>query len=167
VSRIKAYDVPPTMAWDQGENAYFVSIRASSAEEVTAYWQGLSVGGTVLQDLAPAGWSPLYGMLQDKFGVVWVLDVQADHAPASSGERPRRPVRGLVRRAAGGEQIAVVAGEPAHLARAPTRHGPDPRQAVTGAQQPEHQVFGDDHGQAPGTGTADAYRPSRRRPGGR
>jgi PhnB protein len=25
--------------------------------------------------LAPAGWSPLYGMLRDRFGVVWVLDV--------------------------------------------------------------------------------------------
>jgi len=79
---IMAYDVPPAMAWAQGENAFFVSVRCSAADEITAYWQGLSAGGTILQDLAPSGWAPLYGMLQDKFGVVWVLDVQADNAPS-------------------------------------------------------------------------------------
>ena len=31
------------------------------------------------QELAPAGWAPLYGMLKDRFGVVWVLDVIADY----------------------------------------------------------------------------------------
>lgn len=78
--RVMAYDVPVRLSWEQGENAFFVSVRGGSAEEITSYWTGLSDGATVVQDLAPAGWAPLYGMLRDRFGVVWVLDVVADDA---------------------------------------------------------------------------------------
>lgn len=74
-----AYDVPVRMPYDQGVNSVFVSVRGQDAEEVTGYWKGLSEGATVVQDLAPAGWAPLYGMLEDRFGVVWVLDVVADY----------------------------------------------------------------------------------------
>jgi PhnB protein len=70
-----AYDVPPNLPWDQGVNSFFVSVRGDSADEITTYWKSLSDGATVVQDLAPAGWAPLYGMLKDRFGVVWVLDV--------------------------------------------------------------------------------------------
>lgn len=76
---VMAYDVPSAMPWDQGKNAFFVSVRGESAEEITAAWAKLADGATVVVDLAPAGWSPLYGMLTDRFGVVWVLDV----APAT------------------------------------------------------------------------------------
>ncbi len=77
--RVMAYDVPSRMPWQQGENSYFVSVRGSSPDEITSYWKALAEGATVVQDLAPAGWAPLYGMLRDRFGVVWVLDVVADH----------------------------------------------------------------------------------------
>jgi PhnB protein len=74
---VMAYDVPVRMPFDQGDNAFFVSVRGTSTDEITSYWKGLSDGGSVVQGLAPAGWSPLYGMLRDRFGVVWVLDVIA------------------------------------------------------------------------------------------
>ena len=60
---------------DQGENAFFVSIRSDSAEEITTHWERLVDGATVIQDLGPSGWAPLYGMVKDRFGVNWVLDV--------------------------------------------------------------------------------------------
>jgi PhnB protein len=47
--------------------------------DITSYWKGLSEGATTVQDLAPVSWAPLYGMLKDRFGVVWVLDVTADY----------------------------------------------------------------------------------------
>ena len=72
---VMAYDVPARMAWHQGDNAFFVSVRGASTEEITSCWKGLAEGATVVQDLAPAAWGPLYGMLRDRFGVVWVLDV--------------------------------------------------------------------------------------------
>jgi len=76
---VMAYDVPVRMSWEQGQISFFVSIRGKSADEITSYWKGLSEGAIVVQELAPAGWAPLYGMLKDRFGVVWVLDVIADY----------------------------------------------------------------------------------------
>jgi PhnB protein len=77
--RVMAYDVPSRMPWNQGENAFFVSLRGDAAEEVTAYWEKLSDGATVLQPLGPAQWAPLYGMLKDRFGVTWVVDVVSEY----------------------------------------------------------------------------------------
>jgi PhnB protein len=74
---LMAYDVPSSLPYDAGVNAVFVSVRGTDADEITAHWKRLSEGATIVQDLAPAGWSPLYGMLKDHFGVTWVLDVTA------------------------------------------------------------------------------------------
>ena len=76
--RIMAYDVQPEKAWNPGENACYVSVRGTSAEEIAAYWETLSGGASVLQPLGASAWSPLYGMLKDRFGVTWVLDVMAE-----------------------------------------------------------------------------------------
>ncbi|MFB4316499.1 VOC family protein [Actinomadura sp. 21ATH] len=72
---VMAYDVPADLPWDQGENAFFVSVRGEAAEEITSYWDRLTDGATVVRPLGPAQWAPLYGMLKDRFGVTWVLDV--------------------------------------------------------------------------------------------
>ena len=79
---VMAYDVPSHLPWNQGEQAFFVSLRGQAADtdEITEYWKRLSDGATVLQPFGPAQWSPLYGMLKDRFGVVWVLDVLGDYA---------------------------------------------------------------------------------------
>ncbi|PZG34444.1 bleomycin resistance protein [Spongiactinospora gelatinilytica] len=77
--RVMAYDVPSHLPWDQGENAFFVSLRGRAAEEITAYWKGLSDGATIIQPLGPAQWAPLYGMLKDRFGVTWVVDVVGEY----------------------------------------------------------------------------------------
>jgi PhnB protein len=75
--RVMAYDVPGHLPWEQGVNGYFVSVRGSDPAVVSARWAGLSAGegASVVVPLGPAAWSPLYGMLRDRFGVVWVLDV--------------------------------------------------------------------------------------------
>ncbi|WP_046506501.1 VOC family protein [Streptomyces odonnellii] len=72
---VMAYDVPSHLPWHQGENAFFVSLRCETAEEVTSYWEKLSAGAAVQRPLGPAQWAPLYGMLKDRFGVTWVVDV--------------------------------------------------------------------------------------------
>lgn len=72
---IMAYDVPSAMPWERGNGSFFVSVRGDAAPEISAIWEKLSSGATVLQPLAPAAWSPLYGMLADRFGITWVLDV--------------------------------------------------------------------------------------------
>ena len=79
---VMAYDVPSRMPWNPGENAFFLSLRGNNAEEITAHWEKLSEGATIAQPLSPASWSPLYGMLKDRFGVTWVLDVVYERAGA-------------------------------------------------------------------------------------
>jgi PhnB protein len=73
--RVMAYDVPSSRPWSQGDDPFFVSVRGTDREELTAYWGKLADGATVLQPLGPAQWAPLYGMLKDRFGVTWVLDI--------------------------------------------------------------------------------------------
>ncbi|GAA2208365.1 VOC family protein [Nonomuraea monospora] len=74
---VMAYDVPSAMPFERGENSFFLSVRGADAAEITAYWERLTEGATVVQPLGPSPWAPLYGMLKDRFGVVWVLDVAA------------------------------------------------------------------------------------------
>jgi PhnB protein len=77
--RVMAYDVPSQMPWDRGKSPFFVSVRGDLDKEITALWEKLSVGATVIQPLAPSGWAPLYGMLNDRFGITWVLDVVTEY----------------------------------------------------------------------------------------
>ena len=78
--RIMAYDVPSRLDWNPGTIPFFVSVRGAAAEEITRYWEGLAAGATIIQPLGPSGWTPLYGMLRDRFGVTWVLDVEVAYA---------------------------------------------------------------------------------------
>ena len=72
---VMAYDVPSRMLWSAGDNPFFVSVRGDAEDEIRGFWERLSDGATIVQPLAPAAWAPLYGMLKDRFGVTWVLDV--------------------------------------------------------------------------------------------
>lgn len=87
--RVMAYDVPGT--GDQGatqsastrrengmtitDQPFFVSVRAGSLDELAGYWERLAEGATVVEPLAASAWSAGFGMLTDRFGVTWVLDV--------------------------------------------------------------------------------------------
>ncbi|MET0406609.1 MAG: VOC family protein [Cystobacter sp.] len=80
--RVMAYDVPSRMPWEPGKNPFFVSVRGDAAPEISALWEKLSAGATIVEPLAPSGWAPLYGMLKDRFGITWVLDVAAEYKPS-------------------------------------------------------------------------------------
>ncbi|WP_181703304.1 hypothetical protein [Chthonobacter albigriseus] len=74
-----AYDVPGARPWYPGEDPVFVSVPGDDAGTLKGYWDKLSEGGTVIRPIGPAGFSPLYGMLKDGFGVTWVLDLHFAH----------------------------------------------------------------------------------------
>ncbi|PTU55942.1 bleomycin resistance protein [Sphaerisporangium cinnabarinum] len=75
--RVMAYDVPADRPWSPGEAPFFVSVRGDDVEEVRRCWDALVDGSTVVAPLASSDWAPAYGMLTDRFGVTWVLDVAA------------------------------------------------------------------------------------------
>ncbi len=80
--QVMAYDVPSSVAYNPGEKPLYVSVRSDSAEEIGELWSKLAEGSTILSDLAPSPFSPAYGMLTDRFGVTWVLDVAVAYDPA-------------------------------------------------------------------------------------
>ncbi|WP_433733237.1 VOC family protein [Nocardia sp. CA-129566] len=77
---VMAYDVPSRMSFDRGENPFFVSVRGETVDEVSGYWDKLCDGATIVIPIGPAGWSPAYGMLRDRFGIVWVVDVVSEYS---------------------------------------------------------------------------------------
>lgn len=83
---LMAYDIPGVTDAPAGvtrrengvtitDRPFFQSLRASSLDELTGYWEALAVGATVVEPLAASAWSAGFGMLTDRFGVTWVLDV--------------------------------------------------------------------------------------------
>lgn len=94
--RVMAYDVPgaqtpagpgaPTTRRENGTTIttepFFLSVRGGSVDEVTPVWEGLAEGATVIEAFGPAPWAPAFGMLADRFGVTWIVDVAAEYAQA-------------------------------------------------------------------------------------
>ncbi|MDG4832924.1 VOC family protein [Solwaraspora sp. WMMD1047] len=91
--RIMAYDVPGQAAATAAPAAttrengmtvtgerFFVSVRGDNAEEVGALWDKLADGAEVIEKYGPSQWAPGFGMLKDRFGVTWILDVAAPYA---------------------------------------------------------------------------------------
>jgi len=75
------YDVPSALSYDRGDKPVFVSVRGDSdaTEEITEYWRPVrGSDGPGRPGPGPLG-CPLYGMLTDRFGVIWVLDVPASY----------------------------------------------------------------------------------------
>jgi PhnB protein len=77
---VMAYDVPSRLPHERGANPFFVSVRGGDGAEITALWERLAEDSEIVRPLEPSGWAPLYGMLTDRFGVTWVLDVAAPYA---------------------------------------------------------------------------------------
>ena len=87
--RIMAYDVPgggdallagATHRRDgvtTTERPFFVSVRGSSVDEIAQCWERLAADAVVIEAFAASAWSAGSGMLTDRFGVTWVLDVAA------------------------------------------------------------------------------------------
>lgn len=57
-----------------------VSISGDDETTLRAWWAGLSEGATVHQPLEKAPWGDSFGMLQDRYGVDWLVNI--------AGERP-------------------------------------------------------------------------------
>lgn len=93
--RVMAYDIPGHDDTDPAaiggsthrengatitDRTFFQSVRGETLDDVEGYWSRLSDGAYVIEPLAASAWTPGFGMLTDKFGVTWVLDVQTPDA---------------------------------------------------------------------------------------
>jgi PhnB protein len=58
-----------------------VSLPAADAAQARRFFDALAEGGEVRMPLGPTFWSPAFGMVQDRFGVLWMIGVAQEGAP--------------------------------------------------------------------------------------
>ena len=75
---VMAFDATAKVPFERGQNSFYVAARFGTAEEAKSCWEKLKSDASIRHELGPAPWSPMYGMLQDKFGIVWVVDVPTE-----------------------------------------------------------------------------------------
>jgi PhnB protein len=87
--RVMAYDIPgPSDDSPAGETTrangvtttaekFFLSVQGETVDEVRAFWDKLAAGATIIEDFGPVHWAPAFGMLTDRYGLTWNLDVAA------------------------------------------------------------------------------------------
>lgn len=72
-------DAPPEMVQVTMGTNISVSLSGGpeDAEVLRGYFAGLAAGGTVPQPLEAAPWGDEFGMLVDKFGISWLVNIAA------------------------------------------------------------------------------------------
>jgi PhnB protein len=61
------------------QEPFFISLRGGSINEIAALWEKLSDGATIIEPIAQSPWAPLFGMLTDRLGITWVVDVVSQY----------------------------------------------------------------------------------------
>ncbi|HYP15737.1 MAG TPA: VOC family protein [Opitutus sp.] len=64
----------------EGFSGFSLSLTAPSQEEAKRAFEALAEGGKVTMPLGKTFWSPLFGMLTDRFGMAWMVGVEAQTA---------------------------------------------------------------------------------------
>ncbi len=71
---LMASDTPNSMGYTPGTN-YSVSLSGDDEAELRGWWTGLSDGATITMPLEQAPWGDSFGMLIDRFGVAWMVNI--------------------------------------------------------------------------------------------
>lgn len=78
---LMAADAPNAMAQKEGSSIQIsLSGGPDDDAELRGYWAKLSDGATIGEELATAPWGDTFGMLTDKFGTSWMVNIAG--APA-------------------------------------------------------------------------------------
>ncbi len=67
-------DVPSDMKADEG-SSISISLSGDNEAELQGYWDKLAEGAKVSQPLVAAPWGDKFGMLTDKFGTNWMVNI--------------------------------------------------------------------------------------------
>jgi PhnB protein len=69
-----ASDTPDRMEYKPGTN-FSMSLSGDDEAELTGYYDKLAAGGTVTMPLNKAAWGDTFGMVIDKFGITWLVNI--------------------------------------------------------------------------------------------
>jgi PhnB protein len=71
---LMASDTPHQVPVTPG-SSISVSLSGDNEAELRGYWDKLSASGTVAMPLEKAPWGDTFGMLQDKYGIQWMVNI--------------------------------------------------------------------------------------------
>lgn len=72
-----ASDTPNSMEYTGG-SSISMSLSGDNDAELRGYWDALADGGTVVMPLEKAMWGDTFGMITDKFGINWMIDITGE-----------------------------------------------------------------------------------------
>jgi PhnB protein len=67
-------DTPPGSAHEPGNN-FSVSLSGDDHDDLRRYWESLTDGGTITVPLEKQPWGDEFGIVIDKFGVAWMVNI--------------------------------------------------------------------------------------------
>jgi len=62
---------------DKTRSGFSLSLSGDNAEELRGYFQKLSESGQITKPLEKESWGDEFGMVQDKFGITWMVNISA------------------------------------------------------------------------------------------
>jgi PhnB protein len=77
---LMASDTPAGMTY-QPPGGVSISLSGDDDAELSGYWDKLLDGGLVTMPLEAAPWGDKFGMLTDKYGVAWMVNISGDRKP--------------------------------------------------------------------------------------
>jgi PhnB protein len=76
---LMASDTPSHMEYKPGASIS-ISLSGEDEAELTGYWKKLAEGATIGEELKKAPWGDMFGMLTDKFGINWMVNIAGKKA---------------------------------------------------------------------------------------
>ena len=73
-----ASDTPSEWEYKPGTNVG-MSLSGDNESELRGYFQKLSEGANVAQPLEKAPWGDTFGLLYDKYGIEWMVNINGEH----------------------------------------------------------------------------------------
>ncbi len=74
-----AADTPQGMAYNPG-STMSMSLSGDNDAELSGYFEKLSEGGTITMPLEIAPWGDRFGMVTDRFGIDWMVNIAGQSA---------------------------------------------------------------------------------------
>ncbi len=71
---IMAADTPSHFEYKGGANVS-ISLSGDNETELRGYWDKLADGASISMPLEKAPWGDIFGMLKDKFGISWLVNI--------------------------------------------------------------------------------------------
>ena len=82
---LMAADTPPQMEYRSG-SSITVSLSGDDESDLKGWWDGLAEGASVSVPLEKQMWGDTFGMLTDKYGVDWMVNIAGgDNAAGGQG----------------------------------------------------------------------------------